>query len=354
MPFEQYRNTQISIGPLRLDVVEGNMPPDEIRLWQGNPRIKHLLTGFNQAPADEDLRALVEEVQRSAYAKLKNDILKFEQQEPVFVRPVQPGAGPVENAVVLEGNSRVAILKDLHERHPKDDKFARVKVYLLPFEFPETSVVILMSNYHIKGTLRNQWDRYQIGAYVYEQVKIKRLFSQVEMAEIIAVSQSWISRLLQVFELAMEFRDDLEADKELNEKLAEKETNEKFSLLEEAWKVKAFRDQMDSEPVAKKTLFRWVHDDKFADHRSIRAIYEIYRDADTRNAVESGGPGAGDRAASKVVVRAPVNEELDRFARWIESIPFGALKDVDAGKVQRAIEALKGLESAATRMGSSS
>lgn len=350
MPFEKYRDTQIAIGPLKLAVAEGMMPPDEIRLWQGNPRIQHLLAGLAQAPADEDLRALVEEVQPSAFAKLKNDIFKFEQQEPVFVRPAHPGDGPIENVTVLEGNSRTAILKDLHERHPNNEKFARVKVYMLPFDFPETSLVILMSNYHIKGTLRNQWDRYQIGGYVYEQVKVKRLFSQAEMAEIIARSQSWVSRLLQVFEFAMEFRDDLEADKGVAEKLAEKETNEKFSLLEEAWKVKTFREQMESDADAKRTLFQWIHDDKFADHRSIRAIAEIYRDEIQRKLVDGGGQGAGDRAATKVIVRAPVNEEIDRFARWVESIPFGSVRDVDADKVRRAIVALENLENAAGQL----
>jgi hypothetical protein len=326
------------------------MPPDEIRLWHENPRIKHYMAQLDTYPREEDLVAAIQRVQPTAYKNLYRDIEKFGQQEPVFLK-VDNSADPIDVATVIEGNTRVAIVKDLHDRRPKDSHFTAVKCYLLPDDFDDNDLAILMANYHVKGTLRNQWDRYQIGAFLHEQVEVKRRFNQSELAEHIGKSASWVSRHLTVYKFALDYKDELEGRHSMSVGDAEKETNDHFSLLEEAWKVKDFRDEMDADVDAKETLFRWVHEDKFKDHRSIRAIQQLYTDPRMRQLVEDGTKGAGDETAGRIGKSIPLHDELDRILRRIDSVQLGDLDSIDKKRVIRVREALEGLESMIDKLG---
>jgi hypothetical protein len=325
------------------------MPPEEIRLWHENPRIKHLVAQLNSYPTQEDLLACITRVQQTAYRNLYRDIEKIGQLEPVFLQAADRQSDQIESAVVFEGNTRTAILKDLHERFPIDPRYARVKAYLLPLDFPDDQLAILMANYHVKGTLRNQWDRYQIGAFLYEQIEQKHRFNQAELAEYISKSQSWVSRHLTVYKFALEYKDEIESTHGLSPGEVETDVTQKFSLLEEAWKVKAFRDEMDRDVDAKETLFRWVYDGKFKDHRAIRGIYEIFTDPKRRTEVEDGARGSGDDAFIQLGKSIPLHDELDRLLRRIDGIQLGDLDSIDRRRVEKVRVALESLESTLER-----
>lgn len=352
MPFTKEGDTKLVIGPLTVTVDQGTMPPDEIRLWPENPRIKHALAKLNTFPTEEDLMAEIQGVQRTVYRNLYRDIEKFGQQEPVFLQVPDPHPSTIEVATVIEGNTRVTVLKELHERYPRDARFARVKAYLLPPGFSDSDLAILMANYHVKGTLRNQWDRYQIGAFLHEQIEQARRFNQAELAEFIGKSPSWVSRHLTVYKFALDFKDELEGTYNLSVGESEDETNRYFSILEEAWKVKAFRDEMDRDVEAKETLFRWVHDGKFRDHRSVRGIYELYTDPRLRDDIDDGDTGAGDKTAGRLGKSIPFHEDLDRLLRRIEGVQLGDLDTIDRKRVAKVKAALENLEGMLDRLGS--
>ena len=341
MPFVKTTTANLIVGPLELVVDQGTMPPDEIRLWEKNPRIKHLVAQKDSFPSEEDLVAAIEKVQPHSYRNLQRDIEKFGQQEPVFVRTSSDQ--PVDSGTVIEGNTRVAILKDLQRRYPEDKRFASVKVYLLPAPFSDRDLAVLTANYHVKGTLRNQWDRYQIGAFIHEEVEVLRNFTQAELAEKIGKSPSWVSRHLTVYRFAVDYRDVIETEG-LTPGEAEEETNDRFSLLEEAWKVKKFRDQMDDDPEARETLFRWIHDRKFKDHRAIRPIYDLYNDPGKRQDIDEGDGAAGDDAAKSLGKSVPLHEDLDRLSRRIDAIQLGDLASIDPRRVAKVREKLAQLE----------
>lgn len=342
MPFTKQGKETLTVGPLRIEVERGVMPPDEIRLWPDNPRTKHFLARFDSYPSEEDLVSAIVKVQPTNYRNLYKDIEKFEQQEPIFLKAASHDP-PIDVATVIEGNTRVAILKDLHRTHPKDSRFSKVKAYLLPELFSDDDLAILMANYHVKGTLRNQWARYQIGAFLYEHIEQRRHFTQAELAEKIGKSASWVSRHLTVYKFAVEYKDEIEGGGASSAE-AEEEVEKCFSILEEAWKVKAFRDEMDRDVAAKETLFRWVHEGKFRDHRSVRGIHELYTDPRRRQAVEDGDFGAGDTAANRLGKSIPLHEELDRILRRIEGVQIGDLDSIDLKRVGRVREALESLE----------
>src|ERR1700728_746200 len=86
LPFHRQGKETLTIGPLRIEVERGTMPPEEIRLWPENPRTKHYMARFDTYPSEEDLIAAIIKVQPTNYRNLSRDIEKFGQQEPVFLK----------------------------------------------------------------------------------------------------------------------------------------------------------------------------------------------------------------------------------------------------------------------------
>lgn len=163
-----------------------------------------------------------------------------------------------------------------------------------------------------------------------------------------------MSRHLIVYKFALEYKDEIENSPEgPSAGEVEKEVTQRFSILEEAWKVKAFRDECERDIEAKKTLFRWVHEGKFKDHRNIRAIYEIYMDPARREQVEAGEFGSGDEAARRLGKSIPFHAELDRLCRLIENVQIGELPSIDRQRVRKVRDALDNLESMIDRLGPS-
>jgi hypothetical protein len=350
MPFSKTGETQLVVGTLNVPVVRGNMPPGEIKLWDANPRIAHLTAGRGQVLGDEDLISLIEDVQRSAFATLMRDIMRYGQQEPVFIRSLDRGQ-QIEAAIVLEGNTRVSILKRLHKDFPDNPRYATVLCYLLPQGFSETDLAILMANYHVKGNLRNQWDRYQIGAFLHEHIVVKQHFTQQEIAQQLSKSPSWVSQLLAAYRFALEYKDQLQGSYQVDEADAEADLNKKFSILEEAWKVKRFRDKLeDPHSDAKETVFRWVHEGKFTDHRKIRKIDDIYSNRAFKERVDDGTFGAGDVAADRLERANPLHQAIDSLIDRLETITIGDLGSIDKARVNRVVAALDNLQEMLTRL----
>ena len=344
MPFVEEGQADVLVGPLKLSLPNGTMAPDEIKLWAENPRIAHIVARFDKAPTDEDLMAAIKESGKHIYADLRRDIEKFGQSVPVFVKPLYREGKKVESAIVYEGATRVAVLKELHKRDPANGKFATVKAYMLPDNFSDKNLAILLANYHVKRALhRNPWDRYQIGSFLYREIEVEQRFTGTEMAEQMGMSPGWVSRHLVIYRFALEYRDFLESEQGLSAHDAETQTAEKLSLLEEAWKVKAFRDRFDDDDEAKPTLFKWVFEKKFTDHRKIRAIDEIYANEHIRSEVDSGGAAAGDDVANRMGNAHPLHEDLDRIIKRAKEISLSDLDAVDLRRVDAAIAALKRL-----------
>jgi len=352
MPFEQEGKADVLVGPLKMTLPVGTMRPDDIRLWPENPRIRHILARIEGFASEEDVMAAIRASAPKTYRDLHKDIEKFGQSVPVFVKSEHRDGGQVQVATVYEGATRVTILKELHRRYPRESRFLCVKTYMLPDSFSDQQLAILLANYHVKRALhRNPWDRYQIGAFLYEEIDRTGRFTGQEMAEVMGMSPSWVSRHLTIYRFALEYRDELEATYGCTATDAESETADKLSLLEEAWKVKRFRDRFDDDPDAKPTLFKWVHEGKFTDHRKIRAIDDVYADERARREVEAGGTEAGDQVAARLEHAHPLHDELEKVARIARGIAISELDGVDRRRVKAAILALEHLDSLLERLG---
>src|SRR5687767_14334415 len=132
-----------------LDAVE------DVKLWDQNPRIQTFLPHVVAASEDE-IEAALERT--PGYAALKKSIQQLGQMEPIYVWRTDPS----KKYQVLEGATRVTILRELHRAsigELNEGEFAKVKAKVLPPEFDAVDRTVLLAGIHVRGTGVRQWSR---------------------------------------------------------------------------------------------------------------------------------------------------------------------------------------------------
>jgi hypothetical protein len=259
--YEKIGDKEFKIEERDLHIIE------EVALWNNNPRLIHSTkpTG-GSFQSDADMEAGLRET--PGYANLYRSIEDIGQMEPVYVwkRPEW------DRYLVLEGATRVTILRELHRKfgeHPTKAKRPVVRARILPPEFGEMERVILLARIHVRRSGVRTWGRYIEAKFIWENVRQPGgLMTPVAMANHMGKSLSWVTRLRDAFEFVQKFMEHVDTDE--SEKLAV----EHFSTLEEIAK---------SPEVGPK-----VRDYDNADHNELRAevfdmvrneVFKEYRDA---------------------------------------------------------------------------
>ena len=206
---------------------------DDVTLWSENPRlIPYLSPDQSESIPDEDeMQATLQRTK--GYDSLKKSIEDLGQLEPVYVKP----SGGLKN-LVLEGATRVTVLRDLYERNegkPDQNQFRKVKVKMLPPQFSQEETAILLARIHVRGPGVRSWGRYVQAKFIYEKVEgTPPMFSLTEIAGHMGKSTSWASRLRDAYAFAKQFVEHVDSDE------AEKLALSHFSTLEEISKSTGF------------------------------------------------------------------------------------------------------------------
>ena len=257
-----------------LDVV------NDVRLWNENPRLMPYLTEGVQE--EDELEATLKG--SPGYDALKKSIKDLGQLEPIYV---WPGNGP--KYLVIEGATRVTVLRDLYtqnEGKPDRRRYQRVKVKVLPPQFSERDTAILLARIHVRGPGVRNWSRYVQAKFIYDQVEGgSAQFNLTELAGHMGKSTSWASRLRDAYKFAeqfVEFVDDNEA-----EKLAIKH----FSTLEEISKSAGFGVRVKANTLEgeqlREDVFEMVKHDVFKEYRDARHMAQYFDDPEKWNVLKT-------------------------------------------------------------------
>ena len=194
-----------------------------------NPRlIPYLSEGI---PDEDKLEATLK--QTNGYDTLKKSIEDLGQLDPIYV---WPGDGPKH--LVIEGATRVTVLRDLYKRYegrPNQGRFRRAKVKMLPPQFSERETAILLARIHVRGSGVRNWGRYVQAKFIYDHVEgDSALFNLTDIAAHMEKSTSWASRLRDAYKFAKQFVEFVDDDD------AQKLALDHFSTLEEISKAAGF------------------------------------------------------------------------------------------------------------------
>jgi hypothetical protein len=291
------------IGDKEWDLVEARLDVDkDVVLWSSNPRLQTTLN--SRVASEAELEAALREM--PGYDALRRSIDDLGQMEPIYVwRPDE-----TSKFMVLEGATRVCILRELNKKHAagaKAGKFRSVKAKILPPHFPELERAILLARIHVRGTGVRAWGRYIEAKFIYDAIEERDgrlpLMTATEMARHMEKSLSWVTRLRDAYKFARKFVEHV--DNEDAERLA----GNNFSILEEMSKAPVIgaqlRDYHNSKHDAlRDEVFDMVKNEVFKEYREARFLKEFHEDTDKWEQLKSGEKHIASRLAIDVKTNA--------------------------------------------------
>jgi hypothetical protein len=289
--YEKIGNTEWELREVRLDVHE------EVALWADNPRLQ--TAGMEGFSSEAELEAALRET--SGYDGLRKSIQEIGQMQSIYVQRTTTG-----KYLVIEGATRVTILRELDRKFTTGKHqgvFRHVQAKILPQNFSERDIAILLAGIHVRGSGVRDWGRYIEAKFIYETVVGRPghppLMNQAQLAENMGKSESWVARLKSAYEFALKFVEHVDDDANPRKLAAEK-----FSTLEEISKARVIGPQLrDFDNKAydelRQDVFDMVRSDVFKEYRDARFLKEFYDDPDSWAQLKSGEKHIANKLAQQ-------------------------------------------------------
>ena len=218
--YEKIGTTEWELREVKLNV------HDDVALWSHNPRLQTAtMEGFS---SEIELEAALRNSR--GYDGLRKSIQEIGQMQPIYVKQTNTG-----KYLTLEGNTRVTVLRELDRKFTSGKlagAFRQVSAKIVPPNFGDREIVILLAGIHVRGPNVRNWERYVQARFVYETVigmpGKPAVMNEAQLAESMGKSGTWVNRLKHAYEFALKFVEHADAE-ENPQKLAAN----KFSILEE-------------------------------------------------------------------------------------------------------------------------
>ena len=193
-------NTTISIMGQDVDAWFNLIDIHQLRFFPDNPRVYPAIRGMTDFA---DLGA--DEQQVRIYGRLleepsvKNLIPEIERdgglQNPIVVR--------WDTKQVIEGNSRLAAYRRLHERS-NDERWARIRCVIVT-KFSDDQQTRLLGQAHLHG--RTEWSPYAQALFYFQRVEETNM-DRRHLSELTGISVAAISKEVKIIQLMKENDDD--------------------------------------------------------------------------------------------------------------------------------------------------
>jgi hypothetical protein len=273
---------------------------DDVTLWSANPRLQAKLP-VGDFSSETQLEAAL--VTTPGYDTLRKSIDELGQMEPIYVQKMDG-----EKSLVLEGATRVTILRELDRKYQtgiKQGKFRRVKVKLLPPEFGDKERAILLARIHVRGSGVRAWGRYIEAKFIHDvvvgQPGVAPLMNITSMAQYMEKSVSWVQRLKEAYSFAQAYIEHVDQEDGEGEKTAARQ----FSILEEMSKARIIGSQLreydnSTYDVLRADVFDMVTNEAFKEYRDARFLKEFHEDPDKWEQLKSGEKHIASRLALEI------------------------------------------------------
>ena len=203
-----------------------------------------------------------------AYNKLKESIHNNKGiVNPIWIQPLGK-----KKYLVVEGNSRLVIYKDLSKLEPNEKQWKTIIAFVLPDNINEDEKNFIRLQAHLRGT--NEWDAYEKAKYLFKLSKedhwpIKKIEKQTKL------STGEINQNIKAFELMQQQY--LPKNQDPNEV-------SKFSYFVEYVKDNKLKRVMEKNGLDETDFCNWVSDkSKIPTGQDVRRLRDIMEDTDARN-----------------------------------------------------------------------
>jgi hypothetical protein len=232
-----------------------------------------------------------------------------------------------EDGLVVEGNCRTVVLRELHKKFQKDDRFASLYVQILPPNFSEEQLVTLLGELHIAGKI--EWRAYEQAEYVY---KMSKQFGKTYdfLSAHLRWPRSKIAQKIAAYEETSVYLAETADPQGIN----------RFSHFEEFMKKKELREKRQNDPKFMKTFRDWVHQGKFPDAKDIRLFPDVLSNPRAFKEFEQ----KGIQEAERILIESDPSRSsdfywsIDQTTQKLRNTPLSELNDLgrgDAAKVAK-------------------
>jgi hypothetical protein len=166
---------QVNLEGSSVVIEQRKVPLHTLLLDEDNPRIGlYKDSQLKPTLSSDDIRHAIVNRSPDAYAKLRDSIeINKGIINSIWVGPMQDG-----KHLVIEGNTRVLIYRELSEKYPTSETWNNVPANILPVGIQESQINFIRLEAHLRGV--TEWDAYERARYLYilnekEGYSIRRL-----------------------------------------------------------------------------------------------------------------------------------------------------------------------------------
>ncbi len=186
---QDFSNDTITLRGREVQVKSGFVRHLSLRFYPENPRI------YSQVWKDEDVEPTQPEIFE---ALLRNDHIREH-----LIPSIRHNGGLIEPVlvrrdVVLEGNSRLAAYRLLHESEPT--QWHSIRVRFLPDEMSDDDVFALLGEFHIVG--KKDWQPFEQAGYLWRRFKKHNVSEDTLRAEL-GLTKAKIRHLIHVHDFML-------------------------------------------------------------------------------------------------------------------------------------------------------
>jgi hypothetical protein len=310
---------QVNIEGVPVAVEQRKVPLDLLKLDAQNPRIGLYKDSQPKATlSDQDIRHAIVNRSPDAYGKLRDSIeINQGAINPIWIGPLHDG-----RHLVIEGNTRVLIYRELSQKYPSSDTWQSITANLLPVGIRESQVNFIRLEAHLRGV--TEWDAYERARYLY-------ILNERDGYSVTRLEQ--LTRLRRP-EIETEIRAFRDMSEVYNARFPEDPyQSQKFSYFVEYERNNRLKQQVQKSGLGVPDFCDWVGTQRIPRAENVRNIADILSDG---KAAERFLRDGYDRAIQYLGLAhpdlvSPLFQRIEDVVERLKSLTFYEVEEIRSG-----------------------
>jgi hypothetical protein len=311
---------QVNLEGLPVVVEHGRVALDTLELDPQNPRIGLYKDSLPKTTlSDHDIRHAITNRSPDAYSKLR-DSIEINQGiiNSIWIGPIQHG-----KHLVIEGNTRVLIYRELTRKYPNIDTWKTVPANILPVGIKDSQINFIRLEAHLRGV--TEWDAYERARYLYV-LNEKEGYSAPRLEQLTRLRRSDIETEIRAF-------------RDMNEIYNPKFPNDpyqsqKFSYFVEFERNNRLKQQVQNSGLGIKDFCEWVGTQRIPRAENVRQLGQILSD---EKATEHFLADGYDRAIQYLALAqpdlvSPLFQRIEDVVERLKRLTFYEVDEIREGK----------------------
>jgi hypothetical protein len=291
-----------------------------LKLDPENPRIGLYSDSSPKAAfTEEEIRHAIVNRSPDAYTKLR-DSIEINQGiiNPIWIGPLCEG-----KHLVIEGNTRVLIYRELAQKYPTNDLWETIPANFLPTGIRDSQINFIRLEAHLRGV--TEWDAYERARYLY-------ILNEEEGYSVTRLEQLTRLRRAQIETEIRAFRDmsDVYSTRFPNDPYQP----QKFSYFVEFERNNRLKQQVHNTGLGLTDFCDWVGTQRLPRAENVRTLGQILADGKaTQHFLQDGY----DRAIQYLSLAqpdlvSPLFQRIEDVVERLKGLTFYEVEEIRAGK----------------------